>query len=121
MLLLEELLTILERYDSSGWYILPATMELYNRRTVDIIKAASEWGDAVIYVCKNDQNRTCFVSSSGDLGYKVGSRHRAYHDQTRASKGTYEIINIVTIKNGEIVDKKNDLGINEKASLAVFK
>lgn len=52
MNLLLELFTIVaERYSARDWVILPATMALYNRRTVDIITAASEWkGNTTILV-----------------------------------------------------------------------
>lgn len=109
------------------WAILPATMELYNKRTVDIITAASTWDDAAILVCKNEKDRTCFVSSAdGTSSFKyykgeVGKSFSTYHDQTGGSKGRYTVKNVVHIKNGEIVDKVNDEGIKEKASLAVFK
>ena len=109
------------------WAILPATMELYGRRTVDIITAASEWDDEVILVCKNEQGRTCFVGSAGgksafDSHVKdVGKSFSTYHDQTGGSKGNYKVINVVRVAKGEITDKVNDEGIKEKASLAVFK
>lgn len=112
---------------NGDWAILPATMELYNRRTVDIITAASTWDESVILVCENEQGRICFVSSAGGKStydyYKddIGKSYSTYHDQTGASKGRYKIKNVVHIKNGEIVDKVNDEGINKKASLAVFK
>jgi len=107
-----------------GWAILPATMVLYGKRTVDIKTAASEWDDSVIYVCgkeENGKNRILFLASSGDLGIKVGTSSETYHDQTGASKGVYTVLNIVHIVDGEIVSKVNDIGLNVKASLAVFK
>jgi hypothetical protein len=33
----------------------------------------------------------------------------------------YTVQNIVTFKDGEIISKANDIGLNVKASLAVFK
>ena len=119
-----ELLT--EGYNGD-WAILPATMELYGRRTVDIIKAASEWDDAAILVCENEDGRICFVSSAdGASSFKhhkndIGKSFSTHHDQTGASKGRYKVLNVVHIKNGEIVDKVNDVGLDKKASLAVFK
>lgn len=109
-----------EKYGRS-WAILPATMSLYNRRTVDIITAASHWDDEWIYVCKNKEGRICFLGSSGPGIAKVGETHDTHHDQTGASKGPYKVINIVHIKKGEIVSKENEEGLNVKASLAVFK
>lgn len=107
-----------------GWAILPATMVLYNKRTVDIITAASTWDDSVIYVCgkeENGKNRILFLASSGDLGFKVGTSSETYHDQTGASKGVYTVLNIVHIVDGQIVSKENNIGLDKKASLAVFK
>ena len=109
------------------WAILPATMDLYGKRTVDIVTAASSWEDTVILVCKNEKDRTCFVSSAGGMSsykhYKddIGKTFLAYHDQTGGSKGYYTVKNVVRIKDGEIKDQVNDAGIKEKASLAVFK
>lgn len=110
-------------YEKFGrsWAILPATMALYNRRTVDILTAASHWDDEWIYVCKNKEGRICFLGSSGPGIAKVGETHETHHDQTGASKGPYKVINIVHIKKGEIVSKENEEGLNVKASLAVFK
>lgn len=111
------------RYGNRGWVILPATMSLYNRRTVDIITAASTWDSSTIYVCtKAGESRLLFVASSGRFnGCPVGSSHEVYHDQTQAFKGVYTIVNIVEIKDGEIVAKENEIGLNAKASLSVFK
>lgn len=107
-----------------GWAILPATMALYDKRTVDIITAASTWDDCVIYVCSKEENgkdRILFLASSGDLGFKVGTSSETYHDQTGASKGVYTVMNIVHIVDGKIVSKSNNIGLDKKASLAVFK
>lgn len=107
-----------------GWAILPATMALYGKRTVDIKTAASTWDDTWIYVCgkdEGDRSRILFLASSGDLGYKVGHSNETYHDQTGNSKGEYTILNIVHIVDGEIVSSQNDIGLTGKASLAVFK
>lgn len=111
---------------SSEWVILPATMALYGKRVVDILTAASEWKSSTIYVCSKTESsgkeRILFVSSAGGgVGAKVGESYDAVHDQTRASKGRYKVLNIVHIKDGKIVSKENDVGIAAKASLSVFK
>lgn len=113
---------------SSGrsWALLPATMALYNRRTVDIITAASTWmpGRETIYVCskmENGRKRLLFAASAGEPFYKVGETYSVYHDQTQAYKGEYTIENVVVIENNEIVSKVNDIGLKEKCSVAVFK
>jgi hypothetical protein len=125
MELLKELLNILTEV-RSDWSILPATMALYNRRTVDIITAASEWKDhdTTILVCKKGE-RTCFVSSSSDsydyYAKDIGKSFTTMHDQSMVSKGTYKLVNVVVLKGGKILKQANDIGINEKASLSVFK
>jgi hypothetical protein len=109
------------------WAILPATMELYNKRTVDIITAASTWDEATILVCENEQGRICFVSSAGGKSSfdhhkdEIGKSFSTHHDQTGASKGMYKVLNVVWVKGKEIVNKVNETGIKGKASLAVFK
>lgn len=121
-----KVVTMKEGYNGD-WAILPATMELYGKRTVDIIKAASEWDEATILVCKNEQGRICFVSSAGgEKSYdyhkgEVGKSFSTHHDQTGASKGDYTVLNVVWVKGDDIVKKVNDEGLKTKASLAVFK
>jgi hypothetical protein len=112
---------------SKGWAILPATMVLYGKRVVDIKTAASEWAphDETILVCmKVDDERITFLASSGPSKNWMGelnTTHECFHDQTQASKGYYKVLNIVGFRDGEIVDKVNDIGLNVKASVAVFK
>jgi len=114
-LLSESLLT--ERAD---WTILPATMALYNKRTVDLVTAASEWKNhaTTILICtKHDTNkeRFCFVSSSGDqfdhYEKMIGRSFDAQHDQTMKSKGLYKLVNVAVLKNGEILKNANDTGL----------
>lgn len=111
-----------------SWAILPATMVLYNRRTVDVITAASTWDEVTILVCEVDDHkgktRLAFVSSAGGFDHYVnyvGKTYSAHHDQTRAYKGEYKVVNVIRVENGEIVNKVNEIGVNKKASLAVFK
>ncbi len=112
-----------------GWAILPATVALYNKKVVDIVTAASEWadGDETILVCSKTENdgraRLLFIASSGDCfdQYQVGQGSETYHDQTGASKGYYKIENVVVLNGGQIIKKKNEIGLNKKCSLAVFK
>lgn len=111
-----------------GWAILPATMALYNKRVVDIVTAASCWEneETTILVCSKEENgrqRLAFISSSGDATnyYKVGQGSETFHDQTGQSKGYYKIENVVVLKGGQILKKANEVGINAKASLSVFK
>lgn len=116
---------ILNEGFKGDWAILPATMTLYDKRTVDIIRAASEWTECTILVCHNEDDRICFVSSAGDA-YKyyagdVGKSYSTHHDQTGVSKGRYTIKNVVHFFDGEIKNKVNEVGLKEKASLSVFK
>ncbi len=109
-----------------SWAILPATMALYNKRTVNLIDAAGAWvRGATILICKNEQGRTCFVSSTGtdikSYADYVGKSYPTHHDQTGSSKGIYKVVNVVVVQGDEITDKVNDVGLKEKASLSVFK
>ena len=120
--------TVLDEAREFDWYIFPATIALYGARTVDIYKAVSEWGKGTIYVCSKveskaggDKERTLFVFSSGQPYYQLGQEYHAGHDQTGASKGYYKVVNRVYFQNNEIVSKDNDIGLNGKASLSVFK
>jgi hypothetical protein len=110
---------------SRGWIILPATMALYGKRVVTLQEAVSEWGDGTIYICAKDENgrqRILFVYSSGQEGDdKVGKTYEAFHDQTHASKGFYTVLNVAHFENNELVRSVNNIGLNVKASLAVFK
>ena len=91
--------------------------------------AASEWKghDETILVCEkpDEKNRLTFIASSGDgfEHYKkdIGKSFHAIHDQTMKSKGMYKVVNVVVLKDGEIKKKANEIGLNKKASLAVFK
>ena len=113
------------------WAILPATVALYGRKTVDIITAASEWASSAdtILVCSkekpNGQRRFAFISSAGDCmkQYRedIGKEFSAFHDQTGVSKGYYRIENVVVLKGGKIIKQANSIGLNVKASLSVFK
>jgi hypothetical protein len=115
----------------NGWAILPATMALYDRRTVDIITAASEWspGPETILVCSKEERtgkrRMLFIASSGDAYShyvnNIGKEFDTYHDQTGASKGRYRIDNVVVIKDDRVDKHANEIGMKEKASLSVFK
>lgn len=125
-----EKLEALEEGARGDWAILPATMSLYNKRTVDLKTAASEWQDhpTTILICsklENGRERYCFVSSWSDAfdHYKpqIGQSFHAVHDQTGQSKGMYKLLNVVVLQHGEILKQANNQGINAKASLSVFK
>jgi hypothetical protein len=125
-----EKVTIEEGY-RGDWAILPATMSLYGKRVVDLITAASTWSnhDTTILVCKKTEadgrERFAFVSSGHDdfdhYSAKIGKSYSTYHDQTGQDKGRYTIVNVVVLKNNQIVKHVNDVGLRVKASLAVFK
>lgn len=112
------------------WTILPATMALYNKRTVDLVTAASEWKTrpTTILICtkhESGKERFCFVSSCHDefdhYEKDIGKSFEAMHDQTMQSKGMYKLVNVVILKDGEILKKANETGVKAKASLSVFK
>ena len=105
--------------------ILPATMELFGKRKITIPECASVWDSGTVLVCRNEENRICFVYGSGTgYGYNIGDNMLCHHDQTGTSKGNYEIVNIVTytkVGNGVVLDSVITYNRNTKASLAVFK
>ena len=112
------------------WVILPATMALYNKRTVDLVTAASEWENrpTTILICtkhEGGKERFCFVSSASDsfdhYVKGIGRSYEAIHDQTMKSKGMYKLVNVVVLKDKEIIKKANETGLKSKASLSVFK
>lgn len=112
------------------WAILPSTMALYGRRTVDIVTAASEWKDHddTILICtkrENGKERFLFVSSSGDVldhwEKQIGKSFSTYHGQTGQSKGDYKLVNVAVLKDGKILKSANDTGLKARASLSVFK
>lgn len=110
------------------WYVLPATMTLYNKRTVTVEQAVSTWGKGTILVCEivgGDKPRKAFLYTSGGFEHNaklVGSTHEVYHDQTHAYKGEYKVLNVISFDgNSVIANKVNEIGVGMKASLAVFK
>lgn len=109
----------------NGWAILPATMDLYGKRTVDLKTAASEWktGEETILICqKSGETRFLFLASSGGPdGWSVGETRECFHDQKQTSKGMYTVMNVVGFTDGEITYTANDIGLNARASVAVFK
>lgn len=127
----QEVAGMIDEGIKGDWAILPATMELYGKRVVDVYAAASEWepGPTTILICskveKDGRRRYCFVASCGDsfdyFSKDVGKEFSTYHDQTLASKGFYRIENVVVIQNGEMVKCDSLEGVHVKASLAVFK
>lgn len=113
---------------TNEWFILPSTMSLYKKRTVDLTTANSHWSDGCILVCKTSvyrgEDRFAFVHASGAFEQHenaVGKTFTAYHDQTGVLKGPYKVLNVVSFKDKQIESQVNDIGLAVKASLAVLK
>lgn len=108
-----------------SWAILPATMTLWDKKKITVMECASVWDDGTVLVCRNDQNRICFIHGcQGDYGVKIGDRNDCHHDQTGANKGSYLIVNILNWKkvgNDVVIESVLPFDRQTKASLAVFK
>ena len=90
-----------------------------------MIDIAKEWPEGQVVVVKDVRTeRLRFFCSSGDLGYKVGVRREAYHDQTMKIIGEYEIVNIVnyrTVDGKPVMNSANAIGLDKKAPIYCFK
>lgn len=82
-------------------------------------------GDSTCYNGFVQQTNSKPVSSSGNqleqYEKQIGRSFEAMHDQTGKSKGLYKLVNVVVLKDGEIIGKANETGLKAKASLSVFK
>jgi len=112
------------RFKHVSWAILPATMELWNKRKITVAECASVWNDGTVLVCKKEGRLAFIHGASGDYGVKIGDVHMCHHDQTGAFKGDYEILNILHWKKVDgkvVITSQLPFDESTKASLAVFK
>lgn len=107
----------------NGVALLPATSCLFNANKIPLSRLNEVWYKNTVYVGRNDQDKVVFFVSSGRLSnkFKVGTNHRIQHDQTGASYGYYEIVNIIDVENGQVINKENHLYLSSKAPVWVFK
>lgn len=123
-----------ESYGKRTTALLPATRALWNKNKVGVSDIANHpgWKEHKMTV----QVAHVYPSSSGSrfgdshkVAFVVGSGHTksgeaafdAHHDQTFDKLGHHEIVNTIHLHNGEIVHKDNDLHLNDKAPVRVYK
>lgn len=113
----------------NSWALLPCTRILFNKNKVSLADLQREWNKNTVYICERDRDnetgkpKLVFLASSGDLweDVKVGAMRMGKHDQTRANLGPMYVRNIVRLVDGKVVSSDNDLYLDVKAPLMVFK
>jgi len=116
----------------SNMYLMSA-YALTERKRAPITEIMKHWPNSTVYVLRSATGKLMFASSAGDLGYKVGEHHTMIKDTGRGytwlSLVDRDMIveNIVTmgkdVATGEqtIVKKENNVGLDEKRAIYVFK
>ena len=114
----------------NSWAILPASRILFNKNKVSLSEIIKEWDHGTILICKRltgsmREAPIVFLSSAGDMGVHVGFRKMAHHDQSFASLGEMEVVNVVHYKHGKSdkpeIQPANDQHLKDKAPVFVFK
>ena len=116
----------MRKHKRNSWSVLPCAQVLWNQRTVSLHDLGAVWNDVTVYICERearfDKKVVTFLVSCGPLsGVKVGQEHDAHHDQTLKHIGTYTVTNIVRVVNGEVASKSNDLHLDTRRAVSVFK
>lgn len=111
---------------SNSVSLLPATQVLFKARTISLARLKEIWDSNTVYVLRNaDTEKLVFAASCGRLWdtakFAIGMQHPVHHDQTHAFRGVFRIENIVDVKDGLVVSADNDVGLNVKAPVWVFK
>lgn len=108
------------------WYIMKAH-HINDGKGSKIKDIALEEPNSVVTAVKTrDSGKKLFIVS-GSAGGPIGSEHDYIFDTGMGHrKPSYKdlmlvVENIITIKDGNIVDKINDIGVNEKRYTYVFK
>jgi len=108
-----------------AWAVLPCACIFGDRTAVPMIEIANEWPEGQVLVVKDLRtDRLRFFCSCGDLGYKVGHRQEAYHDQTLKIIGEFEVLNVVnyrTVDGKPVMNSANSVGLDKKAPIYCFK
>lgn len=122
-------------YNDRSTAILPATRALFNKNKVSIHDIANEpdWNEhelsvQIAHVHKShweakhgNKPKVHFIVGYGHTKEPVGHEFTAHHDQTGAKLGHHTVVNVVHLKGGKIVHKANDLHIDDKAAVHVYK
>lgn len=117
----KQLLEYIDRKNSSA--ILPASRALEHGNKSSLDQIGQEWnGKMTVLAVADGDGKKKFVSGSGHGHYhNVGDTFRAHHDQTRQDLGYHKVENVIHIDGGKVVHKENDIGVNEKRPLSVYK
>ena len=112
----------------NSWALAPATRILFNKNKLALTELVREWKKNVVYICERDGSladgkpRLVFLSSAGGLrDVAVGTCRPGHNNHTFASLGYLRVRNVVELEDGKVVKSANDLYLNEKAPLYVFK
>jgi len=111
--------------------ILPATRILYNKNKVGHDELGADHKDGTVYAARmhtGSGDKHVFLHSAGGKlsDVKVGTKHFWHHDQTqpggqRSGSQRLTIDNVIHHKDGKIHSHENDVGVNEKRPVYVFK
>lgn len=104
-----------------SWALLPCTETMFDAPTVNVKEVGSGWPDCTAYICERQKRLYICTSAAGSLRFRIGSKHKARHDQTCVDLGTFEVKNIVAFKNGKMVRKANAVGMSQKLGVLTFK
>lgn len=107
--------------------MLPATRALWNKGKVTLSELSQVWDEVVVYICykhgsqKPGSNIRFLTTPGKTIEYPINSLIDAYHDQTRAFIGRFQVVNTAYVVNGQIVESSNDQFLNHSAPVLVFK
>lgn len=110
----------------ANWYLMSAHA-LTEKKRAPISIVGMYWGDSTVYVVQTQSGKKMFASSAGSFGVAVGQTVTWIQDTGNGLKNpgynndVLTIENIITFAKGEIIDKVNDVGINESRAIYVFK
>ena len=103
------------------WYIMSAYGWINGRPSIEKIIKEND-SNGTIIVAKRDGVKTFILGSRGDYG-KIGQQVHYIQDTGNGygKEGYCEIENIITIDKEKIINPGNEIGLNEKRTLWVFK
>lgn len=104
--------------------ILPASSALGHGSKSSLEQIGKTWNDSkmTVMAVKTSEGKKKFISGSGHTDYhKIGDTFRAHHDQTWRDLGNHTVENIIRLDKGKVVHQENDIGVNEKRPLSVYK
>jgi len=108
------------------WYLMNAKT-LTGKQKVPITEVNKHWTICTVYVVRTRGGRPMFASSSGPMAYKVGDSVSWINDTGMGHRSpgyahdTVTIENVVSYRGGDITLQENNIGMDEKRPLWVFK